>query len=123
MMAEFQIFFRQARAGALVPELESTLIRAERAQQALELARGLGIEPVSVGPGRVLLEPHQQTFDRAEAAAYLCSGVSTVDALMAAGDLPRAKSGRPLFPRRVLDLVVEKRMGILQWENEQRKAA
>lgn len=117
MLAEFQVFF--SKDG--LPQ--SVFIRAEREKQALEIAAELGVTPIKVGPARVVLDPWQQTFDRNEAGAYLGGEVSKIDKLMAQGVLPKARDGRPIFTKRVLDLVIEKRMGLVEWEANLKKAA
>ena len=117
MMAEFQVFF--SKDG--LPQ--SVLIRAPREEQAIEIATALGVTPITVGPPRIVLDPDQQTYDRTQAGAYLGGGPAKVDQLMAEGVLPKAKDGRPIFTRRVLDLVIEKRMGLIEWESNLKKAA
>jgi hypothetical protein len=71
---------------------------------------GPDVEIVSLTRLRVALQPNQRLFNRDEAGEYLRHAPNKIDELMAQGALPKARDGRPLFTREMLEDVVCKRM-------------
>jgi len=114
---EFQVFYDQVQPGVRSTEptapaaVGSVLIRAEKEKEALQIASRLKLTILAIGPGRILLYPHQQWFDRSEAGEYLRGTACKIDELMADGSLRKASKGRPLFSRAELDAVANRRMG------------
>lgn len=124
VMFEFQVFYRVvADSGrndaahvvariSVSGELKSILVRAETPEEAAALVCGPDecVKIVSVGPGRAIIDWNQKNFSRQEAAVFLRSDVSLVDKLGADGKLPKALKGKPIFTKRMLEEVIEKRM-------------
>lgn len=131
MLYRFQVFYRLAEAwpgspGTNVADVTwpamghgpilDRYVDAETPEAAKALLEGPGILIHSIGPGCPILDPHQYTFTREEAAAWLRAKAtydtasSLVDKMMADGDLPKAQNGRPLFTRPMLERAVARRM-------------
>lgn len=108
MLFEFQVIYR---VGPDAP-LQSLLVRAEEGETAADLVKQSGGVVLQVGTGRPLVDWDQPTWTRDEAAVFFrAKNPSFVDELMARGELPRSKNGRPIFTRRMLEKVIEARMG------------
>ena len=111
MIYEFQV---TARVGS---ELFAARMRAEDAEEigprVRELFSGLGQRvSVDVGPGLPVIDWAKPTKTYEEAAVFLGCSTSHVSALMAAGDLPKARNGRPLFLNGTLEGCALRRMGL-----------
>jgi hypothetical protein len=88
-------------------EFQTVEIVAEDDAAASKAVARPGVEVTHVASMFPVLDWQKQVFNREEAGAYLGATVAKVDHLMAAGKLPRARDGRPLFTRRQLDAYVE----------------
>lgn len=89
----------------------SLTVEAENPEAARAKVEAGGYIVFDVTQGRAPIAPNQQTYNREEAATFLRCDASTVDCLMAKGELPKARNGRPIFTRRMLEEVIAKRMG------------
>lgn len=107
--------------AVLAPDPSGTpktlLIRHSSPAQVRAMLAEAGLNVLAIGPGLPVLDPHQATFTKEEAAVLLRSKTtdgdssSLIDKLMAAGILPRPVDGRPIFTRSILLRAVARRMG------------
>lgn len=106
----FQIFFRDKMQGLhgeeLLGQLQSMYVDAETPNNArFILEQDPDVHVVSIGPGRPLMDPNQQVFDRQSASALLGVEVSTFDGWLGKGKIASDKNGINRFTRhRVLEL-------------------
>jgi hypothetical protein len=103
MLYEFQIVVRDGDRVHHFP------LHAETDEQALDLARSMYHDniDVNVSGGRPLVDWSRGTFNTEESAEYLRCSPSKISELMATGKLPKARDGRPIFTRRILDKYIE----------------
>ena len=104
MIAEFQAVVTTEKGNFQV------LTLAAKNEEEVRTTLLPNVTIVSLKEVRPVMDWNAATFDRESAAVFLQCSPSKVDALMADGDLPKAKNGRPLFTRAMLERVIEKRM-------------
>ena len=109
MLSEFQVLYRDTGRGDL-SQIQSILVRANCESQAAAMVMDAGADVLTVGEGRPVLDWEQRTFNREEAGVYLRGSASKVDEAMAKGDLPKARNGRPIFTREMLDELIRRKM-------------
>lgn len=116
MLNEFQVLYRDTAMGELdltpkpVGPVMTIMVRATNHVQARSTLMDAGVHVVAVGDGRPVIDWDQRTFNREEAGVYLRGSASKVDEAMAKGDLPKARNGRPIFTRDMLDELIRKKM-------------
>jgi hypothetical protein len=95
MNFEYQALYRQRDVGS---DLKAIVIIARGEDEVREVFGSLpDLVLVRVQEVRPILDWNQQVFKRDEAAAFLRIGLSSLDAAMARGDLPKARNGDPRF--------------------------
>jgi len=119
MMHEFRVLYRRANGASVcwpaapAVDLQSSDVQAETPEEAQAIVEGAGLIVVKVTHLWPLLDWHARTYNREEAAVFLRCTPSKIDELMAKGELPKARQGRPIFTREMLERAIEKRMRLI----------
>lgn len=112
MRTEWKVFYRPGALGGLpAGPLCEMIMPADSEDEARALAESMaGVVVQLVVLHAYKLDWEQQVFTKDEAGEYLRCTSAKIDKLMAAGALPKARNGFPVFTRRMLDECITKHL-------------